>query len=184
MTAREIKSEYVPNEPDRLFHGTNVSVAHARGYRLPGGPDPRAGEYTGRDQRTDEVYNRMVTDTRGRLRVQRPIGVDLKGPWATPETDEQLYNRKLSEATNTKRGKVVGVGRVKSIPTLTEDIRQHGVQTPIALGHQEGLFNPEKEHRFVAGGHHRIAVMAHLNPDQYLPVTHVRSIGEAQSLGL
>ena len=134
------------------------------------------GRHTQRPARTDSGINFV-----------HPEGGYSRGPKrikAQPETDEQLYARKLSEASNTKRGRVVGVGRVKSIPTLTEDIRQHGVQTPIALGHQEGLFDPEKEHRFVAGGHHRIAVMAHLNPDQYLPVQHVRSVGEAQSLGL
>lgn len=179
MTAREITGSYRPNEPDRLFHGTKVSVSSARGVRLPGGPDPRAGEWTGRDERTDNVINNFKPDPSGKYRPQRPTGVDIKGPWAQPETDEQMYARKLSEATNTKRGKVVGVGRTQSIPTLTEDIKSHGVQTPIALGHEAGTGRPD----FVAGGHHRLAVMQHLNPDQLLPVVHVRSVGEAAGLG-
>ena len=183
MSAREITSSYVPNEADRLYHGTNISVMSARGVRLPGGPDPRAGEWTGRDKRTDEVANNFVADNRGNYHPQRPTNIDLKGPWAQPETDEQMYARKLHEADTTKRAKVVGVNRTRSLPSLTEDIRQHGVQNPIALGHQEGLFDPHKEHRFVAGGHHRVAVMNHLNPDQLLPVIHVTGVSEAQSLG-
>jgi hypothetical protein len=183
MSAREITQDYVPNEADRLFHGTNISVTSARGVRLPGGPDPRAGEWTGRNARTDETVNNFVADNRGNYHPQRPTHVDLKGPWAQPETDEQMYSRKLHEANTTKRAKVVGVNRTKSLPSLTEDIRTSGVQNPIALGHQEGYLHEGTEHRFVAGGHHRVAVMQHLNPDQLLPVVHVTGVSEAQSLG-
>jgi hypothetical protein len=183
MTAREITESYRPNEPDRLFHGTNISVSSARGVRLPGGPDPRAGEWTGRDARTDEVINEFAQDPRGNYHPRRPTNIDLKGSWAQPETDEQMYARKLNEAQTQKRGEVIGRGRVRSIPTLAEDIAAKGVQNPIALGHQEGFLHPGTEHKFVAGGHHRIAVMSHLNPDQLMPVVHVRSVGEAQGLG-
>jgi hypothetical protein len=182
MTAREITQDYVPNEADRLYHGTNISVMSARGVRLPGGPDPRAGEWTGRNARTDETVNNFVADKRGNYHPQRPTNVDLKGPWAQPETDEQMYSRKLNEANTGKRAEVIGVNRTRSLPSLTEDIAKHGVKNPIALGHQEGYLH-EGEHRFVAGGHHRVAVMAHLNPDQLLPVVHVTGVSEAQSLG-
>jgi hypothetical protein len=170
MTANEITSQYRPNEPDRLFHGTDVSVSRASGVRFNGGTDPRAGEWTGRDARTDGVINNFAADPRGNYHPQRPTGVDLKGEWAKPETDEQMYARKYQESRNPKPG---------GGTTTFSSIALEGVKTPVALGHEEGTGRPP----FVAGGHHRIAVMRNLNPDQYMPVIHVRSVGEAQGLG-
>lgn len=170
MTANEITSQYEPNMPDRLFHGTNISVGVARGVRLNAGTDPRGGEWTGRDARTDGVINNFVADRRGEYHPQRPTNVDLKGEWAKPETDEQLYARKYAESRAPKRG---------GGTTTFSSIADEGVKTPVALGHEEGTGRPP----FVAGGHHRIAVMRNLNPDQYMPVVHVRSVGEAQGLG-
>lgn len=179
MSARDITHEYAPNEADRLFHGTGISVGMARGARLPGRTDPRAGEWTGRDSRTDNVANNFVADPRGNYHPQRPTNQPLKGDWAQPETDEQMYARKHSEAVNTKRAKVVGRGRIKSLPSLAEDIATHGVQQPIALGtHESPSGRPS-----IAGGHHRLAVMQHLNPDQLLPVIHVKDVNEANESG-
>jgi hypothetical protein len=166
MSAKEITAQYEPNAPDRLFHGTTVSVGVARGVRLNAGPDPRAGEWTGRDERTDGVVNNFVADRRGNYHPQRPTNIDLKGEWAQPETDEQLYARKYAESRAPKRG---------GATTTFSSIAEEGVRMPIALGHEEGTGRPD----FVAGGHHRIAVMNHLNADQLLPVVHVRSVGEA-----
>ena len=171
MSANEITSQYQPNYADRLFHGTDVSVGVARAVRMGGGTDPRAGEYTGRDQRTDEVFNRFVEDTRGRMRVQRPIDVPLKGEYAKPETDEQLYERKYQESRRPKPG---------GGTTTFSSIALEGVHTPVALAHPHEPDAPE----YIAGGHHRVAVMRNLNPDQYLPVMHVRSVGEAKGLGM
>jgi hypothetical protein len=169
MSAREITAQYRPNEADRMFHGTNISVGLARGVRLGGGPDPRAGEWTGRDARTDGVVNNFVADPRGNYHPQRPTNVDLKGDWAQPETDEQLYARKYAETRAPKR---------QGETTTFSSIAMEGVHTPVALGHEEGTGRPD----FVAGGHHRLAVMQHLNADQLLPVVHVRSVGEAHDV--
>lgn len=171
MSAREITSSYTPNQPDRLFHGTDISVGVARGVRLNAGTDPRAGEWTGRDARTDQVVNNFVADKRGQYHPQRPTNIDLKGEWAKPETDEQLYARKYAESRAPKRG-----GGTTTFSSIAEE----GVHNPVALGHEEGTGRPD----FVAGGHHRIAVMSHLNPDQLMPVMHVRSVGEAQKMGM
>ena len=171
MTAHEITSQYVPNAPDRLFHGTNISTGVARGVRLEGHTDPRAGEWTGRDARTDEVVNNFVADPRGNYHPQRPTNIPIKGEWAKPETDEQLYERKYQESRRPKPG---------GGTTTFSSIALEGVHTPVALGHQEEVGREP----FIAGGHHRIAVMRNLNPDQYLPVMHVRSVGEAQGMGI
>jgi hypothetical protein len=191
MSAREITTQYAPNEADRFFHGTDISVARASGVRMRGGPDPREGQGTFRSRRTDDVVNevnrgpRLAADKRevarrgGEVKPYYRGFRDLRGPWAHPETDEQMYQRKLDEATNTKRGKVVGRGRVVSLPTLTEDIKAKGVTHPIALGQHESPSGRPS----IAGGHHRVAVMQHLNPDQLLPVVHVKDVTEANESG-
>ena len=97
--------------------------------------------------------------------------MDLKGEWAKPETDEQLYARKYSESRAPKQ-----VEARRRSPRSPWRACTH--RSPSAT--RKALVRPD----FVAGGHHRIAVMRNLNPDQYMPVMHVRSVGEAQGLGL
>ena len=104
-------------------------------------------------------------------RLQRPIDVPLKGEYAKPETDEQLYERKYQESRRPKPG---------GGTTTFSSIALEGVHTPVALAHPHEPDAPE----YIAGGHHRVAVMRNLNPDQYLPVMHVRSVGEAKGLGM
>jgi hypothetical protein len=165
MSAREIMGSHVPNEPDRNWHGTRFSVAEAMGGAWVREQTARYGEVTKRTSRTD-----------GGINFENPNGPGyLRGPKrtkATRETDEQLYSRKLSEA---KHRDPVTMGH--GVPTLFGSIRKEGVKTPIALGRDES--RPD----FVAGGHHRLAVMAHLNPDQLLPVIHVNSVTEAKKSG-
>jgi hypothetical protein len=171
MSAREITHEYAPNEPDRKWHGTQFGVREAIGGAWAREETSGFGRQTQRTSRTD-----------GGINFVHPEGGYSRAPKRTKapaETDEQLYARKLDEATNTKRGKVVGRGRTVSIPTLTEDIRQHGVQQPIALGQTESPSGRPS----IAGGHHRVAVMQHLNPDQLLPVVHVKDVTEANESG-
>ena len=131
MSAREIMSTHDPNEPDRFFHGTEVSVSRASSYKLS------SGEY------------------------------------ATPETDEQLYSRKLAE---TKHRDPVTQGA--GVPTFFGRIRQEGVQMPIMLS-TETKGRTGKPN--VAGGHHRLAVMANLNSDQLMPVMPVNNVLGAHS---
>jgi hypothetical protein len=176
MSAREIQSEYAPNEPDRKWLGTNFGVREAMGGAWVREETSGFGRVTSRTSRTD-----------GGINFENPNGPGyLRGPKrvkAPAETDEQLYNRKLAEAVTTKRGKINpygrGANRVVSIPTLYEDIKAHGVSHPIALGQHESPSGRPS----LAGGHHRVAVMAHLNPDQLLPVVHVKDVREANEEG-
>lgn len=180
MSAREIQTEYAPNQPDRMYHGTDISVSRASGVRLGGGPDPREGQGTFRTRRTDDVVNevnkgpRLAADKRevarrgGQVKPYFRGFRDLRGPYANPETNEQLYSRKLGEAQRGRGGN-----------SLQARIKSEGVQTPIALGE---LTNAAGQ-RMIAGGHHRVAVMAHLSPDQLLPVVHVKNVLEANTKG-
>jgi hypothetical protein len=115
MSAREIMATHDPNQPDRFFHGTDVSVSRASSYK-------RGDEYV------------------------------------PPETNDQLYQRKLGEAN--KSG-------------LTDDLRTHGVNMPIMLATETQGASGKPN---VAGGHHRLAAMSHLNPDQLLPVMPVNHV--------
>jgi hypothetical protein len=61
--------------------------------------------------------------------------------------------------------------------SLGESIERTGVQKPIHLGRTVGsMGKPE-----IVGGHHRMAVMRNLNPDQLMPVLHHTDIHAARS---
>lgn len=170
MSARDITSQYAPNEADRKWHGTDFSVREAIGGVYRREDTTGFGRQTQRGQRTDSGINFV-----------HPEGGYSRGPKrikAEAETDEQVYDRKRAESDQ-KRGKVVGRGRTVSIPTLREDVAAHGVQKPIALGQHES----PSGRLSLAGGHHRLALMQHLNPDQLLPVIHVKDVNEANESG-
>lgn len=166
MSAREITSNYAPNQPDRFYHGTEISVVRASGVRLQH-PDPRALEKTARTSRTDGSPNYMRADEPG---VYTRSTHALQGEYAHPETDEQLYQRKLGEAQRRSSG-----GR-----SLQDRIKSEGVLTPVALGELTNAAGKP----MIAGGHHRLAVMSHLNPDQLMPVMPVAHVLEAKALKL
>jgi hypothetical protein len=121
MSAREIMSTHDPNQPDRYFQGTDISVSRA-------------------------------------------ASVKRDGKYVPHETNEQLYQRKLGEAN--KSG-------------LTFKLHTQGVNMPIMLATEtQGVTGKPN----VAGGHHRLAVMSHLSPDQLLPVMPVNHVLGAKSL--
>jgi hypothetical protein len=157
MSAHEIMQSHAPNEPDRLWHGTRFGVREAMGGAYAREETAGFGRQTQRSSRTD-----------GGINFVHPEGGYSRAPKRTkapPETDEQLYSRKRTEAEETG---------------LATSIAQHGVQVPIALGQTESPSGRPS----LAGGHHRVAVMAHLSPDQLLPVTHVADVLEAKKLKL
>ena len=166
MSAHEITSEYAPNQADRNYHGTDYSVSRVSGVRLQK-TDPRAGEPTARTSRTDESPNLVNPDaaaSKPNIRSHR----SMQGEYAHPETNEQLYGRKLRESQ-----RPVGSGQ----PSLYQRVQKQGVLNPIALGEHQNAAGQ----RQVAGGHHRLAIMQHLNPHQLLPVVHVQSVLEANA---
>lgn len=102
-------------------------------------------------------------------------------PLVPVETDEQLMERKLYEATSI--GYADRGGYQQTLAQHLSSGGMHNIQ-PIPLGH---LANPVDKHLdprpMVAGGQHRIAAMMHLNPDQLLPVVHHEDIIEAKLAG-
>ena len=77
-----------------------------------------------------------------------------------PETDEQVWERKAEEAGE---------------EYLYGDIEEHGVKRPVHLGTQMGKSGKPQ----VVGGHHRIAVMKEVAPDELMPVLHHENFQQA-----
>lgn len=78
-----------------------------------------------------------------------------RGDYRTGETTEELWKRKADEAED--------VG-------LISHMQDHGVRVPISIDPDFGA---------IRGGHHRIAGMHRINPDQFIPVTYEHDIGGA-----
>ena len=172
MSAREIMDTHAPAEGDRRFVGTSFSV-HGGGFKpqpIDKGPDPRAGQETQRPLRTDQVPNAATYDLKGNMGFRRRR-INLMEP-VKPETDQQMWDRKLAEAKDPERG---GYGR-----SLVEHISSGGDIPPIPLGLTPNPLDPGSTKPMVAGGQHRVAAMAHLNPDQLLPVVPYKSILDAK----
>lgn len=175
MTAREIMDTHAPAEGDRKFAGTSFSV-HGGGFKPQPkdlGPDPRAGESTQRNLRTDRVPNAPTYDEQGNMGYRRRR-VNLMEA-VQPETDQQMWDRKLSEAQDPDRG---DYGQ-----SLVEHISRGGEIPPIPLGMQRNPYGHSGDKPMIAGGQHRVAAMNHLNPDQLLPVVPYGNILDAKASG-
>lgn len=174
MTAREIMETHTPAEGDRMYVGTSIRV-HGGGFKPQPkdlGRDPRAGEVTQRPLRTDQVANTPTYDLKGNVQYRRRH-VNLMEV-AKPETDEQMWSRKLAEAQTPDRA-----GHTQS---LVEHIRGGGDVPPIPLGLEPNPLGQGGK-PMIAGGQHRVAAMAHLNPDQLLPVVPHKNIVYAKASG-
>ena len=170
MSAREILATHDPNEPDRYFFGTNVGAGNGRiGRYMRNSPDPREGQPTHRAERTDSTPNDKRTFGLGNnpdphpdkpySRPFRDIKVEVP-----PETNQQLWDRKKSESDESG---------------LTSRIKTEGVQMPVMLATEtQGRTGKPN----IAGGHHRVAVMNNLNPDQLMPVMPVNHVLGAKSM--
>lgn len=83
----------------------------------------------------------------------------------TPETDDELFDRKAEEADSR---------RAPDGDYLYDSIAKHGVLSPVLLrapgGGTGSLGKPE-----ILGGHHRVAVMHDIRPDELMPVEHYES---------
>jgi hypothetical protein len=198
-SAREIQAGWIPAEGDRQYLGTDVLV---HGALKPRGMEhPRAGEMTYRPLTTHGQLNARwknpVTGERFWKRTSERI-------YPPQETDEQMWQRKGAEAAEmpdvrSKRnldvhiasGLVdpvhIAMGAIKAkkhperTTSLLEHLRAGGEMKPIPLGHMRNPYKGIEEKRpMVAGGQHRISAMAHINPDQLLPVVHHENIAEAR----
>lgn len=88
-------------------------------------------------------------------------------PSLRQETDEEVWTRKADEAAESD---------------LYEDVVEHGVRKPVHLevrdpNEPRGPREDPREH--VLGGHHRIASMGDVRPDDLMPVLHHTDIFEA-----
>jgi hypothetical protein len=91
------------------------------------------------------------------------------------ETSAEMYARKLAESK-------------KSRPfqkSLHADIQKNGVENPVSLaldGEDQITGMPTSRVKpQVLGGHHRVAVMADLNPHALIPVEHFKSYTDARN---
>lgn len=89
------------------------------------------------------------------------------------ETDDELYDRKAEEATGR---------RAPGGDYLYEHIAKHGVMNPIILtdptAPQWAMGSQGKPQ--VLGGHHRVAVMSDVRPDELMPVEHFKDMPTAR----
>lgn len=213
MSAREIESGWQPLDGDReegymtktRSGGTLTGSVYDEDREIDSGAGyhPKYGTPGGRDRAYTADPDKK--DPRGgRALSNKRVYVEV------PESDDDLWNRKLDEAYNdreipakrgnsyTMRSRTTG-GRSNNpmgtqtantygqpqgahwrhddATSLGESIERTGVQKPIHLGRTVGsMGKPE-----IVGGHHRMAVMRHLNPDQVMPVLHHTDIYDARS---
>lgn len=104
----------------------------------------------------------------------QPLDGDREGY----EDDNEVWDRKLSEASAPKPYYDMAHEKVVlNSGSHLDHLKTHGVTQPVHLGNEYG----SSGRREVVGGHHRVAVMSHLSPDQLMPVLHHEDIWEAQS---
>jgi len=85
-----------------------------------------------------------------RLTAQQIMDNYKPGDLTSNETPEQFWATKLKVAKDSK---------ISEGETLYEDLVNRGQRLPILLNHDE------KE---IVDGHHRLAVMHHINPNQFV----------------
>ena len=198
--ASEIMANYAPAEGDRMYHGTKLFV---NSKVSPGGvDDPRAGEPTERPYTTDYRHNERWQHPATGLRFYKRTSERI-GP--SPETDEQMWERKGAENTMSpdeafKYRMSIYEANAMATPeqlaaakppagrtqSLDEHLRAGGDPGVIPLGTTPnplgtpGSSISEMTKPMVAGGQHRIKAMHTVDPERYLPVEHWRNTFEAR----
>jgi hypothetical protein len=127
----------------------------------------------------------------GATLVPHPTIPGAVSPRVTVETDEQLWNRKASEARHSPaHGQYSADDLLERMGTpspveqrrgesMTANIARQGVQHPVHLSMLVGPMG----RRMMAGGQHRVAAAAEVAPDQPIPVLHHETILHAQQQG-
>lgn len=93
-----------------------------------------------------------------------------------PETDDELFDRKLDESLDAPANP-----RDEFSETLFESVKRDGVKNPVSLQFKDlaVLGKPQ-----ILGGHHRLAVAHEYRPDEFVPVEHFEDTQAAKnSLG-
>lgn len=125
-------------------------------------PAPEAPEQLRMFMRASEIKEQYQPNPADR-RVN-PSNIDP--PNYGKETAEEMYDRKLRQASGTHQG-----GYVYDKP----------LREVLATGPVPGHISINLENDTIAGGHHRTAVFAADKPDDYLPVVHYKDWRQAIS---
>lgn len=208
MSAREIQDKYQPLDGDRQdANDYREGSATGRSY-LTGGVVqnyPRrefnsAGGFgtvqntdrnytrSSREESDDELWDRKygeatmdrddymeeVRGAPGSARYDRPGGGETRasGTWRdTWKGPSRTDNTPHKTQTYEPFEQVYGGGE-----SIRDAVIREGVKSPLSLGRQFGSMGKP----MIAGGHHRIAVMARERPDELMPVMHHESVRAAQ----
>lgn len=88
-----------------------------------------------------------------RLTAQQIMDNYQPGDMLRNDTPENFWAGRLKNAQTT---------RVSEDKTLYQDLAERGQQKPITIGHR-GFGSPS-----ILDGHHRLAALHHINPDQFV----------------
>lgn len=123
-----------------------------------------AGGVTASTERTFRTIDRSgpTRSSDGQQRWRREARAQDRRDWRTrPETDDQLWERKLDEAHD---------------DGLYDSVASEGVRHPIRLGRSRNQ-NDDLE---VVGGHHRLAAATDIDPHRLVPVLHDENFRSAK----
>lgn len=120
-----------------------------------------------RDDYEEEVHSREASK-----RYDRPGGGETRasGTWRSTWAQDTDNPRRTNSYVPFEQ--VWNGGE-----SIRDSVLRVGVKSPISLGRQFG----DQGKPMIAGGHHRLAVMARERPDTLMPVSHHQDIDEAQS---
>lgn len=157
--------------PGQLRLGRRYLAAALRGHS----DGPRPQDAPGERQlpmfmSAREIRDQFQGHDGDRQREAPPFGSGVELSKGRPETDDEMFDRKAEEATGRRTG---------SGDYLYDHIQRHGVLNPVAL--QADLRNVGSLGKpQILGGHHRVAVMHDVRPDELMPVEHYDSVKEAR----
>ena len=96
-----------------------------------------------------------------KLTAQQIMDTYAPGDKLAKESADQFWNSKLEEAH---------ILKVSKDRSLYEDVKQHGQKKPILLTQGGPLYTEPT----IIDGHHRLALMHHINPQQFVKYRHIQ----------
>ena len=95
-----------------------------------------------------------------RLTAQQIMDNYQPGDMLPTQQPEQFWTERLAQARTTK---------ISNDKTLYQDLAERGQQKPITIGYR-GFGSPS-----ILDGHHRLAALHHMNPNQFVKYRRVTS---------
>ena len=96
-----------------------------------------------------------------RLTAQQIMDNYKPGDMLPTQQPEQFWTERLAQARTTK---------ISNDKTLYQDLAERGQQKPILLTQGDALYTKPT----IIDGHHRLALMHHINPQQFVKYRHRR----------